>query len=152
MADLVPHLWFDDDALDAVEFYTSLLPDSRIVNVANAPDEGGVLVVTFILQGQPYAALNGGPRFPHTEAFSLALTCDDQEETDRYWTALTADGGSEHMCGWCRDRFGVHWQVVPRRLHALLADPDPGRARRAMEAMLTMRRIDVAALEAAAAG
>jgi predicted 3-demethylubiquinone-9 3-methyltransferase (glyoxalase superfamily) len=114
--------------------------------------EGGVLVVQFTLAGRPFTGLNGGPQFPFTEAISLQIDCADQAEVDHYWSALTADGGSEVECGWCRDRFGLSWQVVPRRLIELLASPDRDAARRAMQAMLRMKKLDIAELEAAARG
>jgi predicted 3-demethylubiquinone-9 3-methyltransferase (glyoxalase superfamily) len=150
-------LWFDTEGLEAAEFYCSLFPNSRITDVAKfgeaGPREAGtVMTVEFELDGRTYAALNGGPQFKFTEAISLTVSCEDQAEVDRYWTALTADGGEEGPCGWCKDRFGLSWQVVPKRLDELLADPDEGRAQRAMAAMLKMGKLDVAALEAAADG
>jgi predicted 3-demethylubiquinone-9 3-methyltransferase (glyoxalase superfamily) len=148
-------LWFDTEGLEAAEFYCSLFPNSKITDVARygeaGPREPGtVMTVTFELDGRSFAALNGGPDFTFTEAISLMVSCEDQAEVDRYWKALTADGGSEGPCGWCKDRFGLSWQVVPERLDELLADPDQARAQRAMKAMLSMGKLDVAALEAAA--
>jgi predicted 3-demethylubiquinone-9 3-methyltransferase (glyoxalase superfamily) len=148
-------LWFDTEGLEAAEFYCSLFPNSKITDVARygeaGPREPGtVMTVTFELDGRSFAALNGGPDFTFTEAISLMISCEDQGEVDRYWKALTADGGSEGPCGWCKDRFGLSWQVVPERLDELLADPDQARAQRAMKAMLSMGKLDVAALEAAA--
>jgi predicted 3-demethylubiquinone-9 3-methyltransferase (glyoxalase superfamily) len=154
---ITPCLWFDGAAEEAARFYTSLLPDSRVDRVVRSPaatpsgPEGMVLVVEFTLGGTRFTALNGGPQFPFTEAVSLAIACDDQPEVDRLWTTLS-DGGSQGPCGWLKDRWGLSWQIVPKRLHELLADPDPDRARRAMKAMLTMKKIDVAALERAADG
>jgi predicted 3-demethylubiquinone-9 3-methyltransferase (glyoxalase superfamily) len=150
-------LWFDTEGEEAAEFYCSLFPNSRITGVqrygeAGPRPAGTAMVVTFQLDGRPFAALNGGPQFHFTEAVSLMVECEDQEEVDHYWNAFVADGGSESDCGWCKDRFGFSWQVVPRRLQELLGDPDPERAQRAMAAMLQMKKIDVAALEAAADG
>lgn len=142
------HLWFDDQALDAAEYYVSLFPDSRIASVSHYPEggqrpAGSVLLVEFELFGQSFAALNGGPEFPHSEAVSFQVRCDTQEELDRVWDALVADGGSESMCGWCKDRFGVSWQVVPSHLDRLLSHPA------AWSALMTMRRIDIQALREA---
>ncbi len=154
---VVPNLWFDTEAEQAATFYVSVFEDARVLQVTRYPEgargpAGGVMSVVWELAGQRFVGINGGPHFPQTEAVSFAVSCRDQEEADRYWHALLADGGQESQCGWLKDRFGVSWQVAPDELHALLADPDPGRARRAMEAMLTMRRIDVAAVRAAADG
>jgi len=155
---ITPHLWFDGNAEEAAEFYVSLFPDSRIDAVHRSAGDnpstkkGDVLVVQFTLAGRPYAGINGGPQFSFTEAVSLQIDCADQAEVDRYWNALTADGGAESMCGWCKDRFGLSWQVVPRRLMELLASPDRAAAERTMQAMLPMKKLDVAALEAAARG
>jgi predicted 3-demethylubiquinone-9 3-methyltransferase (glyoxalase superfamily) len=147
-------LWFDSGAVDAAELYVSLLPDSRIIEVQRFGGGGSdaVVVVRFALAGVEYQAMNGGPAFPFTEAVSLSVVCEDQAEVDRLWEALTADGGEESMCGWLKDRWGLSWQIVPRRLLELQTDPDPDRARRANQAMLGMRKLDIAALEAAADG
>ena len=148
-------LWYDKDAEPAARFYTSLFPDSRIVRVDPSPSdnpstkEGEVITVEFELGGRTFVALNGGPDFRFNEAVSIQVDCDDQAEVDRYWDALTADGGEESMCGWLKDRYGVSWQIIPRRLNEMMQSPDRDGARRAMEAMLRMRRLDVAALEAA---
>lgn len=156
MASLSTCLWFDKQAEEAANFYVSLLPNSRIDNVNRSPADypngkaGDVLVVEFTLDGRPYMALNGGPNFTFDEAISMVLTTEDQAETDRYWEALLADGGQPSQCGWLKDRFGLSWQVTPRQLPKLLGDPDPARAKRAMEAMMDMVKIDVAALERAA--
>lgn len=157
MQKVTPCLWFDGQAEAAARHYVSLLPDSRIERVLRSPAEtpsgpaGMVLVVAFTLAGNRFTALNGGPQFPFTEAVSLEIACEDQAEVDRLWAALS-DGGSTGPCGWLKDRWGLSWQIVPIRLHELLADADPQRARRAMEAMLTMGKLDIAALESAAAG
>ncbi|HEY7718035.1 MAG TPA: VOC family protein [Pedococcus sp.] len=154
MPKTTPCLWFDTQAEEAARFYCSVFPNSRVTDVthygkAGPRPEGEVLTVEFELDGQPYTALNGGPEFTFDEAVSFQIDCADQEEADHYWWALV-EGGQESQCGWLKDRFGLSWQVVPRRLTELLADPDPDRAARAMEAMLGMRRIDVAQVERAA--
>jgi predicted 3-demethylubiquinone-9 3-methyltransferase (glyoxalase superfamily) len=153
----IPCLWFDGQAEEAAQLYTSVFPNSSIDQVTHyGPDmpppmkEGDVLTVDFTLDGQPYTALNGGPQFRFSEAVSFQIVCADQEESDRYWDRLTADGGEESMCGWLRDRFGLSWQVFPAELIALTSDPDPGRAQRATQAMLRMRRIDLAEIRRAA--
>jgi predicted 3-demethylubiquinone-9 3-methyltransferase (glyoxalase superfamily) len=151
-----PCLWFDGDAEEAARFYTSLLHDSHIDRVWRSPAEtpsgpaGMVLTVDFTVAGQRFQGLNGGPDFRFSEAVSFVIECADQAEVDRLWAALAADGGEPGPCGWIKDRFGLSWQIVPRRLNELMEDPDPGRARRAMEAMLTMGKIEVAELERAA--
>lgn len=154
MPKITPCLWFDTQGEEAAEFYTSIFPNSRIVDVAHygeaGPREAGtVMVVRFELDGQELVALNGGPEFTFDEAISFQIDCADQEEVDRYSEALT-DGGEQGPCGWVKDRFGLSWQVVPARLIELLGDPDEAKAQRAMAAMLEMRKIDIAAVEAAA--
>jgi predicted 3-demethylubiquinone-9 3-methyltransferase (glyoxalase superfamily) len=154
---VTPFLWFHAQAEDAAAFYVSLFPQSRIrhtvmTNSAIPGDDDGVLTVDFELDGQRIIAMNGGPAFTLDEAFSLSVEVDGQEEVDRLWDALTADGGEPSRCGWLRDRFGLSWQIIPRELHQLMADPDPERASRAAAAMMTMGKIDVAALRAAADG
>lgn len=151
-------LWFDTQALDAAQLYTTLLPDARITSVTRYPDRhelpsgepGSVLTVEFTLGTQRFVALNGGPHLKLSPAASVQVFCADQVEVDRLWEGLLADGGQESQCGWLVDRFGLSWQVIPTRLTELMSDPDPGRARRATAAMLTMRKLDIAALEAAA--
>lgn len=159
MPKLFPCLWFDENrAEEAASFYVALLPDSRIDKVWRSPadtpagPEGMVLTVDFTLAGQPMQGLNGGPEFTFNEAVSFAIECEDQAEVDRLWDALIADGGEPGPCGWLKDRFGLSWQIYPKRLNELLDDPDPDRARRTMEAMLTMSKLDVAAFERAADG
>lgn len=142
-------LWFDDQGLEAAQLYTGLIPDSRITSTFQPQAEGPPLLVEFTLAGTPYQALNGGPHFSHSEAASIAVTTDDQQETDRLWNALISDGGSESQCGWLKDRFGVSWQIVPHRLMEMLTDPDREAATRAQEAMLKMHKLDIATLEAA---
>ena len=151
---VTPFLWFDDAAEEAAELYVATLPDSRILDVSRYGEGGPMpagraMVVVFEVAGLRVQALNGGPGHTLTPAFSLAVTVDTQAEVDRIWAALT-EGGSEGRCGWLVDRYGVSWQVVPAELPSLLGDPDPGRASRAMTAMLGMSRLDVAALRAAA--
>ena len=156
MAKLFPCLWFDGSAEEAANFYVTLLPDSHVDTVWRSPAEtpsgpvGMVLTVDFTLAGQQLQGLNGGPHFKFNEAVSFVIRCDDQAEVDRLWDALTAGGGDPGPCGWLKDRFGLSWQIVPRRLDELLRDPDPERARRAMEAMLRMGKIEVSELEQAA--
>lgn len=158
MPKVYPCLWFDGKAEEAAQFYTSLLPDSHIDNVWRTPADtpsgpaGTVLTVDFTLGGQHFQGLNGGPDFAFNEAISFVIECADQAETDRLWESLTAGGGEPGPCGWLKDRFGVSWQIVPRRLNELVNDPDPERARRAMESMLKMGKIEIAELERAADG
>lgn len=138
--------WYNDNAQQAAEFYVSLLPDSRIDRVAHSPD-GKVLVIEFTLTGTSYQALNGGPYFTLSEAASISVLTEDQEETDRLWAVLTADGGAESQCGWLKDRFGLSWQIVPRRAAELVSGPESARV---FPVLMQMRKIDIAALEAAA--
>jgi predicted 3-demethylubiquinone-9 3-methyltransferase (glyoxalase superfamily) len=151
-------LWFDGKAEEAAEFYTSIIPDSRIDKVNLSPADnpstpaGAVLTVDFTLGGRSFIALNGGPEFSFTEAVSLSIDCEDQAEVDRYWDALVAGGGSHSVCGWLKDRFGLSWQVVPKQLPAFLAGPDRDGAARAMEAMLQMTKLDVEKLREAYEG
>jgi predicted 3-demethylubiquinone-9 3-methyltransferase (glyoxalase superfamily) len=155
MPNITPNLWFDTQGNEAADFYVSIFPNSRITNVSLYGDAGPrpagtVLAVDFELDGQPFTAINGGPEFIFDEAISFRITCAGQEEVDHYWNALSM-GGQEGRCGWLKDRFGLSWQVTPVELGELLGDPDPGRAQRAMRAMLEMKKIDVARLRAAAA-
>lgn len=161
MTRIAPCLWFNGNAEEAAAYYVSVFPDSRIDGIARWPmdrthpapaKKGDVLAVDFTLGGQPYKALNGGVDFPFTEAISLTWTCKDQAELDRYWNRLVGDGGKEVVCGWLKDKFGLCWQIVPQVLYDLIADKDTVRAGRVMEAMLQMVKIDVARIEAAAAG
>ncbi|MET0240486.1 MAG: VOC family protein [Sphingobium sp.] len=158
MAKITPCLWYDGAAEEAATLYTSLLPDSRIDRVVRAPSdnpsnkEGDPFLVEFTLSGMPFMALNGGPQFAFTEAVSFQIETQDQAETDRLSDALIGDTGAQSNCGWLKDRWGLSWQVTPRRLTELVTDPDPDVARRVSQAMLTMHRIDIAAIEAAAAG
>jgi predicted 3-demethylubiquinone-9 3-methyltransferase (glyoxalase superfamily) len=156
MPTTIPCLWFDDQAEEAAQLYTSIFPDSKILSVSRyGPDmpkpEGTVLTVNFSLDGQEYVALNGGPEYSFTPAISFQIMCADQAEVDHYWNALT-DGGEPGPCGWLTDRFGVSWQVVPTALPELMNDPDADRARRATQAMMKMGKIDIAELRRAADG
>jgi predicted 3-demethylubiquinone-9 3-methyltransferase (glyoxalase superfamily) len=153
---IIPNLWFDTEAEEAAEFYISVFRNGRIVNVTHytegAPREAGmVMTVEFELNGQRFVGINGGPQFKFDEAVSFMITCEDQDEVDYYWEKLT-EGGEEGPCGWLKDRFGLSWQVVPTGMEELFADPDPEKARRAMEAMLKMKKLDIAALRSAAEG
>jgi predicted 3-demethylubiquinone-9 3-methyltransferase (glyoxalase superfamily) len=158
MDKISPCLWFDGKAEDAARFYTSLFPNSRIDSIDRSAAEspsgpaGMVMTVNFTLDGRSFIGLNGGPDFTFNEAISLSIDCADQAEVDRYWAALTADGGEESVCGWLKDKYGVSWQVVPRRLIELTTGPDREAAARAFDAMLKMVKIDVAELERAARG
>lgn len=156
MPPITPNLWFDTESEEAAAFYVSVFPNSKITAVSRYPEgapqpAGTVLTVEFVLDGQEFTAINGGPQFPFTEAISLLITCADQEEIDYYWDALSA-GGDEGRCGWLKDRYGVSWQVVPPGMEEILSGSDPGRAQRAMQAIFSMQKIDVAALQAAADG
>ena len=150
-----PHLWFHDRAEEAAAFYASVIPNSSVTRVIPAPPgvpdvpEGAPFVVELVLDGMPVTALNAGPSRTLDEAFSMYLTCEDQEEVDHYWERLTADGGSPGPCGWLTDRFGVSWQVVPRQLDELMTGSDPAGVARAMSAMLSMGKLDIDALQAA---
>lgn len=150
-------VWYDTEAEAAARFYASIFPDSEVQQVIRAPMDnpgnkaGDVLVVRFTVCGIPCIGLNGGPIFPHTEAFSFQIATDTQEETDRYWNAIVGNGGQESECGWCKDRWGVNWQITPRTLTEALA-AGGAQAERAFAAMMTMRKIDVAAIDAARRG
>lgn len=158
MTDITTCLWFDRQGEEAANYYVALLPDSRIDNVMRAATDypngkkGDALLVEFTLCGRPYQALNGGPNKPFTEAISLSVGVDGQAEVDRLWEALTSDGGEPGQCSWLKDKYGLSWQIFPKEMIALMSDPDPARARRAMEAMMTMTKIDLATIKAAADG
>lgn len=156
MPQLVTNLWFDTEALEAAEFYCSIFPNSAVTRVmhnteASRGPAGTVVTVDFRLDGTPFTAINGGPLFPFTEAISFLVDCADQDEVDHYWEALSV-GGEPSQCGWLKDRYGLSWQICPAELGELLSDPDPERADRAVQAMLTMAKIDLAAIRAAADG
>jgi 2-polyprenyl-6-hydroxyphenyl methylase/3-demethylubiquinone-9 3-methyltransferase len=151
-------LWYEDGALDAAQFYAETFSDSEVGAIVRAPGdnpsgkEGDILTVEFTVCGIPCVGLNGGPAFTQSEAFSFQIATDDQAETDRLWDAIVGNGGSESACGWCKDRWGVSWQITPRVLLDAIADPDRAAAKRAFEAMMPMGKIDIATIEAARAG
>ena len=156
MPQITPFLWFDTEAEEAAEFYCSIFPNSKITAVSHYTDAGPrpagtVMTVSFVLDGQEYTALNGGPEFTFTEAISLVINCADQAEVDYYWEKLT-DGGQEVECGWLKDRYGLAWQVVPGGMWEIINSGDPARTGRAMQAMFGMKKLDLAALQAAADG
>jgi len=151
-------LWYDRTAEEAARFYSETFPDSTVGAIRRAPGDypagrkGDVLLVEFTVLGIPCVGLNGGPEFKHSEAFSFQVATDDQAETDRLWNAIVGHGGQESECGWCKDKWGISWQITPRALLDAISDPDPGAARRAFEAMMSMRKIDIATIEAARRG
>jgi predicted 3-demethylubiquinone-9 3-methyltransferase (glyoxalase superfamily) len=151
-------LWYDGTAEEAARFYAETFPDSRVTAVHKAPGdypdgkEGGVLTVEFTVLGIPCLGLNGGPHFKHSEAFSFQVSTADQAETDRLWDAIVGNGGQESACGWCKDKWGLSWQITPRALMEAISDPDKAAAKRAFDAMMTMGRIDIAAIEKARRG
>ncbi|KIQ17582.1 3-demethylubiquinone-9 3-methyltransferase [Rhodococcus sp. Leaf7] len=154
MQKITPTLWYDDKAEEAAEFYISTFGDGAILNVSRYGDDGpgtpgSAMIVDFELFGQRFNGLNGGPMFTFTEAISMSVSCDGQEEVDRYWDALVSDGGAESQCGWCKDRFGVSWQIVPVQLMHLMSNPDPQVSQRVMQSMLSMRKIVIADLQRA---
>lgn len=156
MNKITPFLWFDTQAEEAANFYVALFPNSRITGTtrygsAGPGPAGSVMTISFELDGMPVTALNGGPEYKFTEAFSLSVSCDSQAEVDRYWDALTADGGQEGPCAWLKDKFGLSWQIVPKALPRLLGNSDPKKAQAAMQAMFKMKKIVIADLESAAA-
>jgi predicted 3-demethylubiquinone-9 3-methyltransferase (glyoxalase superfamily) len=150
---ITPNLWFDTDGLEAAEFYVSVVPNSEITAITYYPDDGPrpgtVLTVAFLLDGQEYIAINGGPQFTFDESISLLINCADQAEVDYYWNTLTADGGEESQCGWLKDKYGLSWQVVPEGWEKLLTSDDKDAVQRAMNAMYGMQKFDLAALQAA---
>jgi len=148
MQRITPFLWFDGKAEEAMKFYVSIFKDSKIVSTMPGPD-GKVLTGTFQLEGQQFMALNGGPQFKFTEAISLFVNCETQAEVDELWNKLTAGGGAESQCGWLKDKFGLSWQIIPSALGRFLGDKDRAKAGRAMQAMLQMKRIDIAKLQQA---
>jgi predicted 3-demethylubiquinone-9 3-methyltransferase (glyoxalase superfamily) len=154
MPKITPMLWFDTEAEDAANYYVSVFPNSKITDVSRYPEggpgkPGSAMVVAFELDGRQFTALNAGPHFKHSEAVSWVIDCGDQAEVDYYWDKLT-DGGQEDQCGWVKDRYGLSWQVCPEGMLELLSDPDPARGQRAMQAMFGMKKLDLAALRAAA--
>ncbi len=154
MQKITPFLWFDGKAEEAANFYTSVFKNSKVLSInryaEGAPmPKGSVMTAQFVLDGQEFVALNGGPEYTFTPAISFVVNCETQEEVDHFWEKLTADGGKEIQCGWLQDKYGVSWQIVPTVLLKLVNDPDPERARKAMTAMLQMKKIDIAALHRA---
>jgi len=154
---ITPCLWSDTESEDAAKFYCAIFPNSKITETSYFGDAGPrpagmVLMIGFELDGQQFTALNGGPEFKFSEAVSLQIYCDTQDEVDRYWSKLTADGGAESVCGWLKDKFGFSWQVVPNRVIELMQDKDKAKAKRATEAMMKMKKIDIATVESAARG
>lgn len=152
---ITPMLWFDDKAEEAANFYTSLFPNSKVLSISRYGDvgpgpEGSVMTASFQIAGQEFVALNGGPHFKFTEAISLVINCDSQEEVDRYWEKLTADGGQESQCGWLKDKYGLSWQVTPKILIQLVQGPDKEKANRVFQAMLKMKKIEIPKLLEAA--
>jgi 2-polyprenyl-6-hydroxyphenyl methylase/3-demethylubiquinone-9 3-methyltransferase len=151
-------LWFNRDAEDAARFYAATFPDSAVTALHRAPGDypsgkqGDVLTVEFTVLGIPCLGLNGGPHFKHSEAFSFQIATDDQAETDRYWNAIVNNGGKESDCGWCKDKWGLSWQITPRALIKAITHPDPAAAKRAFNAMMTMKKIDIATIESATRG
>jgi len=157
MQKITPFLWFDTNAEAAAEFYVSIFKNSKILNVSRYGDagpgpKGSVMVVNFQLAGQEFTALNGGPLFKFSEAFSLVVNCETQKELDEYWSKLTSGGGQESQCGWLKDKFGFSWQIVPTELGKLMSAKDPAKANRVMQALLQMKKLDIAKLRQAAYG
>ena len=157
MQKITPFLWFDNQAEDAAKFYISVFKDAKIKNISRYGDagpgpKGSVMTVQFELNGQEFVALNGGPQFKFDEAISFVINCGSQEEVDSFWEKLTADGGEESMCGWLTDKFGLSWQVVPRVLIEMLQDKDPAKSQRVMQAVMQMRKLDIAKVKEAFEG
>ena len=157
MQKITTFLWFDDDAEEAMKFYTSIFKNSKILSTSRYPEgspgnAGTLMTGTFQLEGQEFMALNAGPEFKFTEAISLFVNCETQQEVDDLWAKLTADGGEESQCGWLKDKFGLSWQIIPKQLGEMLGDKDPAKAKRAMDAMLKMRKIDIKTIERARDG
>lgn len=148
MKKITPFLWFDTQAEEAMNFYVALFRNSKVNSISRGVD-GKAFSVSFELDGQEFIGLNAGPQFKFNEAVSMFVNCEDQAEVDHFWNALTADGGEESMCSWCRDKFGLWWQIVPKQLGELMGDPDPEKSQRVMQAMLKMKKIIVADLQKA---
>lgn len=151
---ITPYLWFDDNAEAAVNLYVSLFKNSTITHIARYPEEGRgepgkVMIINFQIEGQDFIALNGGPGHPFSDAISFFVDCTSQEEVDTLWSALTANGGEEGPCGWLKDKYGISWQIIPRALGELMSDPNPAKAGSVMQAMLQMKKIEIAGLQAA---
>ena len=157
MQKITPFLWFDNNAEEAAKFYVSVFKNSKILTVSRYDDagpgpKGSVMVVSFQLEGQQFTALNGGPQFKFSEAFSFVVNCENQQEIDYYWNKLTSGGGQESQCGWLKDKFGFSWQITPTALGRLMSDKDPKKANRVMQALLQMKKLDIATQEEAAEG
>jgi predicted 3-demethylubiquinone-9 3-methyltransferase (glyoxalase superfamily) len=157
MSKIYPFLWFDTQAEEAVNLYCSIFPNSKIGKIARCGKfgpgpEGSVLTIAFSLDGQEFTALNAGPRFKFTEAISFVVPCKTQDEIDNYWSRLTADGGQESQCGWLKDKFGLSWQIIPANIGELMSDPDPQKSGRVMQALLQMKKLDIAKLQKARDG
>lgn len=161
MQKITPFLWFDDNAEEAVNFYTSIFNDSKIISVARYDEagaavsgrqKGSVMTAAFKLNGQEFIALNGGPAFKFTEAISFVVNCESQKEVDYYWDKLTSDGGQESMCGWLKDKYGVSWQIVPAKLFELLSSKEPGKSQRVIQKVLGMKKLNIAEMEKAYTG
>ncbi len=148
MKKITPFLWFDSQAEEAMNFYVSLFKNSKVGSVSRGPDDKA-FTVSFELDGQEFMGVNAGPQFKFNEAVSMSVNCEDQAEVDYFWNALTADGGEESMCSWCKDKYGLSWQIVPKQLGELMGDPDPEKSGRVMQAMLKMKKIIVADLKKA---
>lgn len=156
MQKIKTYLWFDNNAGEAINLYTSLFPDSKVLEEQRYPEgtpgpipAGSLMAATFQLAGQEFVALNGGPEFKFNESISLLVTCEDQAEVDRLWNALIASGGEESRCGWLKDKFGLSWQIIPKQLPELMGDPNPAKAQAVMQAMLQMQKIEIDKLQAA---
>lgn len=149
MKKITPFLWFDTQAEEAMNYYVSIFKNSKVLEVQRQGPDGPVFSVSFELDGQEFIGLNAGPRFKFNESISFLVNCENQKEVDEYWNKLIADGGEESMCGWCKDKFGLWWQIIPKQLGELMGDPDPEKSQRVMQAMLKMQKISVADLQKA---
>ena len=149
MKKITPFLWFDTQAEEAMNYYVSIFKNSKVLEVQRQGPDGPVFSVSFELDGQEFIGLNAGPRFKFNESISFLVNCENQKEVDEYWNKLIADGGEESMCGWCKDKFGLWWQIIPNKLGELMGDPDPEKSQRVMEAMLKMQKISIADLQKA---
>jgi len=149
MKKITPFLWFDTQAEEAMNYYVSIFKNSKVLEVQRQGPDGPVFSVSFELDGQEFIGLNAGPRFKFNESISFLVNCENQNEVDEYWNKLIADGGEESMCGWCKDKFGLWWQIIPKQLGELMGDPDPAKAQRVVQAMLKMQKIIVADLQKA---
>ena len=149
MKKITPFLWFDTQAEEAMNYYVSIFKNSKVLEVQRQGSDGSVFSVSFELDGQEFVGLNAGPRFKFNESISFLVNCENQKEVDEYWNKLIADGGEESMCGWCKDKFGLWWQIIPKQLGELMGDPDPEKSQRVMQAMLKMQKISVADLQKA---